>query len=225
LGESECTRAAHGLEVHGGKVQDDPGALCSQHESHLSGQTQIPLCTVATRHAILPSASSLWLPAPPSCSPTSRLRMLQLTAACELFARHVTRTALDIGDFDACKIRLIERGERFAEQVESRQAHTDTHTHTHTRTHIHTYIHTYIHTHTQTHIYKLTYKNKHRNKRTHARLRIRSQTRIYVNIYIEIQRLHPNLRWLTVSDALASRNGSPCTHTCATARKSRSPFP
>lgn len=41
----------------------------------------------------------------------------QLTAACELFARHVTRTALDIGDFDACKKRLIERGERFAEQV------------------------------------------------------------------------------------------------------------
>jgi hypothetical protein len=43
--------------------------------------------------------------------------MEQLTAACELFARHVTRTALDIGDFDVCKKQLIERGEKFEMQV------------------------------------------------------------------------------------------------------------
>jgi len=47
-----------------------------------------------------------------------RSKMMQLTAACELFARHVTRTALDLGDFDACKHKLIERGERFAKQAD-----------------------------------------------------------------------------------------------------------
>uniref|UniRef100_A0A7S0YTC8 Translation initiation factor eIF2B subunit alpha n=1 Tax=Hemiselmis tepida TaxID=464990 RepID=A0A7S0YTC8_9CRYP len=47
-----------------------------------------------------------------------RSKMIQLSAACELFARHVTRTALDIGDFDQCKCTLIERGEKFAKQAD-----------------------------------------------------------------------------------------------------------
>mmetsp|Transcript_26283 Transcript_26283/g.86373 ORF Transcript_26283/g.86373 Transcript_26283/m.86373 type:complete len:300 (+) Transcript_26283:236-1135(+) len=51
-----------------------------------------------------------------------RSKVIQLTAACELFARHVTRTALDIGDFEACKQRLIERGMRFAEQADVSRA-------------------------------------------------------------------------------------------------------
>mmetsp|Transcript_67656 Transcript_67656/g.167167 ORF Transcript_67656/g.167167 Transcript_67656/m.167167 type:complete len:311 (+) Transcript_67656:88-1020(+) len=50
--------------------------------------------------------------------PGQRSKMIQLTAACELFARHVTRTALDIGDFDECKKRLVERGEKFAKQAD-----------------------------------------------------------------------------------------------------------
>jgi len=51
-----------------------------------------------------------------------RSKAIQLTAACELFARHVTRTALDIGNFDACKKRLIDRGERFAAQADVSRA-------------------------------------------------------------------------------------------------------
>ena len=47
-----------------------------------------------------------------------RSKVIQLTAACELFARHVTRTALDVGDFDMCKQRLIERGQRFADKAD-----------------------------------------------------------------------------------------------------------
>jgi translation initiation factor 2B subunit (eIF-2B alpha/beta/delta family) len=47
-----------------------------------------------------------------------RSKVIQLTAACELFARHVTRTALDIGDFEMCKERLIERGQRFATKAD-----------------------------------------------------------------------------------------------------------
>ena len=47
-----------------------------------------------------------------------RSKVIQLTAACELFARHVTRTALDIGDFEICKQRLIERGQRFAAKAD-----------------------------------------------------------------------------------------------------------
>jgi translation initiation factor eIF-2B subunit alpha len=47
-----------------------------------------------------------------------RSKVIQLTAACELFARHVTRTALDIGDFEMCKQRLIERGQRFATKAD-----------------------------------------------------------------------------------------------------------
>mmetsp|Transcript_28285 Transcript_28285/g.57107 ORF Transcript_28285/g.57107 Transcript_28285/m.57107 type:complete len:310 (+) Transcript_28285:42-971(+) len=51
-----------------------------------------------------------------------RSKAIQLTAACELFARHVTRTALDVGNFDACKKRLIDRGERFAAQADVSRA-------------------------------------------------------------------------------------------------------
>ena len=47
-----------------------------------------------------------------------RSKVIQLTAACELFARHVTRTALDVGDFEMCKQRLIERGQRFAAKAD-----------------------------------------------------------------------------------------------------------
>jgi len=36
----------------------------------------------------------------------------------ELFARHVTRTALDVSDFAICKQRLIDRGERFATKAD-----------------------------------------------------------------------------------------------------------
>eukprot|EP00793_Prasinoderma_coloniale_P002503 PRCOL_00001985-RA len=39
-----------------------------------------------------------------------------LGAACDLFMRYVTRTsALESGDFSTCKLRLIERGEAFAQ--------------------------------------------------------------------------------------------------------------
>jgi len=47
-----------------------------------------------------------------------RSKVIQLTAACELFARHVTRTALDISDFEICKQHLIERGQRFATKAD-----------------------------------------------------------------------------------------------------------
>mmetsp|Transcript_64574 Transcript_64574/g.94576 ORF Transcript_64574/g.94576 Transcript_64574/m.94576 type:complete len:313 (+) Transcript_64574:66-1004(+) len=47
-----------------------------------------------------------------------RSKVIQLTSACELFARHVTRTALDVSDFDICKQRLIDRGERFATKAD-----------------------------------------------------------------------------------------------------------
>ncbi|XP_011628548.1 translation initiation factor eIF-2B subunit alpha isoform X2 [Amborella trichopoda] len=41
---------------------------------------------------------------------------ISLSAGCDLFMRHVTRTsALEYEDFDAAKARLIERGERFGE--------------------------------------------------------------------------------------------------------------
>ena len=43
----------------------------------------------------------------------SSSRVLSLTSGCELFTRFVTRTFLDIPDFDKCKKALIERGEKF----------------------------------------------------------------------------------------------------------------
>lgn len=39
-----------------------------------------------------------------------------MSAGCDLFMRYVTRTsALEYEDFDAAKLRLIERAERFGE--------------------------------------------------------------------------------------------------------------
>lgn len=47
---------------------------------------------------------------------------IALTAACDLFSRYVTRTALDIPDFDKCKKKLVERGVAFlAISIQSRQ--------------------------------------------------------------------------------------------------------
>lgn len=43
----------------------------------------------------------------------SRPISISLTAGCQLFERHVTRTSLEC-DFDDCKKKLIERGEGFA---------------------------------------------------------------------------------------------------------------
>lgn len=41
---------------------------------------------------------------------------ISLSAGCDLFMRYVTRTsALEYEDFDAAKLRLIERGEKFGE--------------------------------------------------------------------------------------------------------------
>ncbi|GAB5362791.1 hypothetical protein AAMO2058_000828900 [Amorphochlora amoebiformis] len=46
---------------------------------------------------------------------------ITLAAGCELFSRYVTRTSLDIPDFDTCKKRLISRGKVFAENsIQSR---------------------------------------------------------------------------------------------------------
>jgi translation initiation factor eIF-2B subunit alpha len=39
---------------------------------------------------------------------------MSIESLCELFVRFVTRTALDVTDFDACKRLLLERGEIFA---------------------------------------------------------------------------------------------------------------
>merc|ERR1712137_1282934 len=41
------------------------------------------------------------------------LRSLTISSGCELFMKFVTRTFLDIPDFDECKRNLIQRGERF----------------------------------------------------------------------------------------------------------------
>lgn len=46
-----------------------------------------------------------------ACDPAS----ISLAAGCELFNRYVTRTTLDIPDFEQCRKRLIERGEWFAQ--------------------------------------------------------------------------------------------------------------
>uniref|UniRef100_A0A146L6Q9 Translation initiation factor eIF2B subunit alpha n=1 Tax=Lygus hesperus TaxID=30085 RepID=A0A146L6Q9_LYGHE len=43
----------------------------------------------------------------------SRPMSISLTAGCQLFERHVTRTSLECS-FDDCKRKLIERGEGFA---------------------------------------------------------------------------------------------------------------
>ena len=46
-------------------------------------------------------------------NPPGGTRFFEFTG-CELFSRYVTRTSLDILDFDRCKARLIERGDWFA---------------------------------------------------------------------------------------------------------------
>lgn len=47
---------------------------------------------------------------------------ISVTAACEVFNRYVTRTHVDIPEFDQAKQRIIERGERFSERsVTSRE--------------------------------------------------------------------------------------------------------
>jgi len=46
-----------------------------------------------------------------SCKKSS----ISLASGCELFSRYVTRTSLDIAEFEQCKSRLIERGEWFAQ--------------------------------------------------------------------------------------------------------------
>lgn len=40
---------------------------------------------------------------------------ISIAAGCELFNQYVTRTTSDMPDFKACRARLIERGERFAQ--------------------------------------------------------------------------------------------------------------
>eukprot|EP00965_Chrysotila_dentata_P223878 6193849-Pleurochrysis_carterae.AAC.1 len=44
---------------------------------------------------------------------------ISIASLCELFVRFVTRTALDVSDFDACKRLLIERGEMFANTAQT----------------------------------------------------------------------------------------------------------
>eukprot|EP01102_Stenamoeba_stenopodia_P009936 TRINITY_DN2951_c0_g1_i5.p1 TRINITY_DN2951_c0_g1~~TRINITY_DN2951_c0_g1_i5.p1 ORF type:complete len:336 (-),score=88.81 TRINITY_DN2951_c0_g1_i5:53-1060(-) len=44
---------------------------------------------------------------------------LSLSSSCELFTRFVTRTSLDIPDFEQCKARLIERGDRFIQKTDT----------------------------------------------------------------------------------------------------------
>lgn len=43
-------------------------------------------------------------------------RSISLSAGCELFNRYVTRTSLDITDFEECKNRILERGRNFAKR-------------------------------------------------------------------------------------------------------------
>eukprot|EP00808_Paulinella_micropora_P020297 g27695.t1 len=45
------------------------------------------------------------------CSKTS----ISLAAGCELFNKYVTRISVDVPDFEACKKRILERGENFAQ--------------------------------------------------------------------------------------------------------------
>lgn len=45
-----------------------------------------------------------------ACNPAS----ISLAAGCELFSRHVTRTALDTQEFSSCVARLVERGQFLA---------------------------------------------------------------------------------------------------------------
>ncbi len=42
-----------------------------------------------------------------------------LATGCELFTRFVTKTSLDIPNFNECKKKLIDRGDQFAEKSQS----------------------------------------------------------------------------------------------------------
>jgi len=45
-----------------------------------------------------------------------------LASGCELFTRFVTKTSLDIPDFEACKRKLIDRGDQFAQKSQASRA-------------------------------------------------------------------------------------------------------
>jgi translation initiation factor eIF-2B subunit alpha len=45
-----------------------------------------------------------------------------LSSGCELFTRFVTKTSLDIPDFETCKKKLIDRGDQFAQKSQASRA-------------------------------------------------------------------------------------------------------
>jgi translation initiation factor 2B subunit (eIF-2B alpha/beta/delta family) len=45
-----------------------------------------------------------------------------LASGCELFTRFVTKTSLDIPDFETCKKKLIDRGDQFAQKSQASRA-------------------------------------------------------------------------------------------------------